>query len=306
VLTQEFDVSAHAALIDSGKATLRLSGNIGGFAGQEDSASVTAYLSNEETGGFGFAQIGPVSNADRQNATTLLSRSACSPIPAGLRTGGVLITFQRSAGTYNDGYADNLSVTISDDECPPPGTTPLEPPAPPEPGVSANAEAVKGTVKVRVPGSNSFVELGDLSKIPTGSEIDAKRGTVELQSAANATGGTQTARFYDGSFKMVQPANASITELQLSEKFDKCPRGRKADPEVNSAARSRRLWGRGTGKFRTRGRRASATVRGKAQWLVQDTCAGTLIRMTQGSATVRDFGKKKNIRLKAPARYLAK
>jgi hypothetical protein len=47
-------------------------------------------------------------------------------------------------------------------------------------------------------------------------------------------------------------------------------------------------------------------VRGKAQWLTQDTCAGTLIRVTQGNVTVRDFGKKKNIKLKAPARYLAK
>jgi hypothetical protein len=47
-------------------------------------------------------------------------------------------------------------------------------------------------------------------------------------------------------------------------------------------------------------------VRGKARWLVEDSCAGTTVRVTQGTAVVRDFGKRRNVRLKAPGHYLAR
>ncbi|MET0762116.1 MAG: hypothetical protein ABWZ63_07255 [Thermoleophilaceae bacterium] len=306
ILIQESDASAHAALIDSGKATMTLSGYLGGYSTHEDNVSVVAGLTDASGSAGAFASIGPVTPAERNNQTTLLFRSYCTTVPAGVRQVLVAASFQRMNGSSSDGYADNLSLTLSDDPCPPIGVTPLEPPTAPQPGVSANGETVKGTVRVRAPGSNGFVDLRDVSKIPNGSEIDAKKGTIELQSAQGVGGATQTAVFYSGTFKMTQPANGSLTQLNLSEKFDKCNGRRKDDAEIDKAARSRRLWGRGNGRYTTRGRRASATVRGKAQWLTQDTCAGTLIRVTEGSLIVRDFGKKKNIRLKAPARYLAK
>ena len=44
--------------------------------------------------------------------------------------------------------------------------------------------------------------------------------------------------------------------------------------------KSRKLWGDGKGKFRTRGQYAAATVRG-TKWLVQDSCSGTLTRVTR-------------------------
>ena len=39
--------------------------------------------------------------------------------------------------------------------------------------------------------------------------------------------------------------------------------------------KSRKLWGQGSGNFRTVGQYSAATVRG-TRWLVQDSCAGTL------------------------------
>ena len=52
--------------------------------------------------------------------------------------------------------------------------------------------------------------------------------------------------------------------------------------------RSRHLWGSGHGSFRTRGRYASATVRGTV-WLQKDTCSGTLTVVRRGVVTVKDF-----------------
>jgi hypothetical protein len=48
-----------------------------------------------------------------------------------------------------------------------------------------------------------------------------------------------------------------------------------------------------------------ATIRG-TKWLVQDSCAGTLTRVTQGVVSVRDDVKQKTITLRAGKRYTAK
>ena len=69
--------------------------------------------------------------------------------------------------------------------------------------------------------------------------------------------------------------------------------------------RKRRLWGDGKGNFRTSGRRSAATVSG-TRWLVEDTCKGTLTRVSRGKVKVRDFRKKKTVTVKAGKRYLAK
>ncbi len=41
------------------------------------------------------------------------------------------------------------------------------------------------------------------------------------------------------------------------------------------------------------------------KWLVQDTCAGTLTRVTQGAVTVRDSVRKRNVVVRKGKRYLA-
>jgi hypothetical protein len=67
----------------------------------------------------------------------------------------------------------------------------------------------------------------------------------------------------------------------------------------------RRLWGSGTGAFRTRGRYAAAVVRGTV-WLVQDFCDGTLTRVAQGSVSVRDFVRHRTVTVVAGRRYFAR
>jgi uncharacterized repeat protein (TIGR01451 family) len=67
----------------------------------------------------------------------------------------------------------------------------------------------------------------------------------------------------------------------------------------------RRLWGKGKGRFRTRGRFSSGTVRG-TNWLTQDFCEGTLTRVVEGAVSVHDLVAKKTIVVKAGKSYFAK
>jgi hypothetical protein len=67
----------------------------------------------------------------------------------------------------------------------------------------------------------------------------------------------------------------------------------------------RRLWGTASGRFRTKGRSASAVVRGTT-WLTEDRCTGTLVRVTAGSVTVRDQVRRRSIVVKAPGSYFAR
>ena len=60
----------------------------------------------------------------------------------------------------------------------------------------------------------------------------------------------------------------------------------------------RRVWGKGKGRFRTKGRHASGAIRG-TWWLTEDYCKFTLVRVRQGSMLVRDFVKRKNVVVKS-------
>jgi hypothetical protein len=178
---------------------------------------------------------------------------------------------------------------------------------PPETGTTANAQPVDGTVKVKVPGSNQFIVLTAGQQIPIGSIVDVTKGTIDLTTTADSKT-TQTARFYQGVFKLTQPKTANpVTELQLfGSNFKKgCgATGRRASASARKKKVVRQLWGSGKGKFRTKGRFAAATVRGTT-WLTQDRCDGTNVRVTEGSVTVRDQVKKKNVVVAAPKSYLA-
>jgi hypothetical protein len=67
---------------------------------------------------------------------------------------------------------------------------------------------------------------------------------------------------------------------------------------------ARRLWGNVHGNFRTTGRYASATVRG-TEWLTEDTCAGTLVKVARGVVSVDDFPHHRTVLVRAPHRFLS-
>jgi CSLREA domain-containing protein len=57
---------------------------------------------------------------------------------------------------------------------------------PPVAGKNVNAEPAGGTVKVKVKGTRSFVELEEGQQIPVGSEIDTRNGRVTLEAAGGS------------------------------------------------------------------------------------------------------------------------
>ena len=117
---------------------------------------------------------------------------------------------------------------------------------------------------------------------------------------------TSTANFYSGVFKLGQDKSARpVTALALfGGNFKKaCGTAGKASAARSKKKVVRRLWGVGKGSFRTTGRFASATIRG-TQWLTEDRCDGTSVRVKQGSVTVLDLARKRHVVVKAPRSYL--
>ena len=190
---------------------------------------------------------------------------------------------------------------------PPPAPVPtptVTPTATPVAGKTVAGTVVKGKVLVKTRGGK-YVALDPGTPIPLGSTIDTRHGTIQLTAQQKKNGKTQTAKFFDGIFKITQ--TKKTTDLTLTQALAKCP---KRKHSAHAAAKkkkpkTRKLWGNGSGSFRTRGRYSAATVRG-TKWLVQDACSGTLTRVRKGVVSVRDNVRRKTIVLRAGKKYLAK
>ena len=174
-------------------------------------------------------------------------------------------------------------------------------------GRSVNVALVSGTVLIRPKGEKAFRKLTGSELIPTGSTVDARRGRLRLTSAVNGKGAVRTSTFWAGLFRVTQRRRANaITDLVLNGRLENCSRRSQRSSAAARKRKGRRLWGNGKGKFRTRGRRSSALVRGTI-WLVYDQCdSSTYNAVRRGKVDVRDFRRKKTIRLRAGRKYIAR
>ena len=204
--------------------------------------------------------------------------------------------------TLNPGDNRTCTVTANDDPPPVRAQSAAQLP-PPEAGKSVNALPKSGTVRVKLPGSSRYVDLDEAQQLPVGTVVDATKGHVTLVAAADDSGGTATAEFWAGIFKLGQTkGDAPTTTLTLVEKLS-CPTAGKAIAAAKK--KKRRLWGDGSGKFRTKGKHSAATVVG-TKWLVEDSCKSTLTRVVRGRVSVRDFAKKKTVIVRAGKKYVAR
>jgi hypothetical protein len=260
----------------------------------------------------------------RREAAGGFTLDPAAPIPTGSAATSVAIADfdsdgRRDFAVTNQG-AGNVSVLLNTTPPPDLGSAPPPPPGvppspvtgelpPPATGRTVNADPVSGTVLVKVPGSKRFVALGaEERQIPMKSIVDTRTGRVEIETAAGTSvKQTQQAVFYDGVFQLLQERvkKDAIVEARLVGELENCPKAKKG--AVTAAKRrGRRLWGKGKGRFRTRGKRSATTVRGTT-WLVEDRCDGTTLnRVTEGKVVVRDLGLKKDLTLKAPGTYVAR
>jgi hypothetical protein len=291
-VTAEFTVRAS---VIAGNTDMNGVSNCGANLPVSEGANVVA------TAECGFAAAGDIVADPQLGAFDGAVYPLAATSPAVERAGACTGTDQRDLARPQGAACDSGAYEWAAPPSSPPGDeTPQQDPQP-EFNETVVVDELSGTVKVRVKGSSRFVALDDVRDIPMGSEIDARKGVVELVSVASDGGAPQTARFSEGIFRVGQ--SGAVTVLTLTEKLS-CGKAGKATTAAKKA-KKRRLWGDGKGKFRTKGKHSAATVVG-TKWLVADTCTTTLTRVVRGKVKVRDFVKRKTVTVKAGGRYTAR
>jgi len=185
--------------------------------------------------------------------------------------------------------------------------------SPPSLAVTGNVAPISGTVLVRVPGSRTFVPLSSLQQIPFGTVIEATHGHVSV-TTAQPNGTTQTGEFFEGEFILEQGRNGLVIAELAGGRFSVCPtareRAHKASALSAHTASSgkhvvRKLWANAHGSFETKGNYAAGAVQG-TEWLTEDLCEGTLIRVTRDKVRVTNLVTHRHVEVKVGHKYLAK
>jgi hypothetical protein len=179
---------------------------------------------------------------------------------------------------------------------------------PPALGQSIVVRPVSGTVLGHPPDDPVFRRIVGTANLVSGWTFDVTKGRVALTTAASARGDLQTTQAYEGFFTALQSPGSSVTDLVLrSGNFDAvCGSGGVDVARASGNAKSvRHLWANGSGKFRTKGRFASAAIRG-TEWETDDRCDGTLVTVKTGAVSVFDQVLRKTVVVRAGRSYLAK
>lgn len=192
--------------------------------------------------------------------------------------------------------------------------------SPPVLAKTGNVAPVKGSVLVELPGSKTFVSLASLTQIPFGTVIETTNGTVSV-TTANPNGTTQTGQFFGGQFILTQGKNGLVVAKLGGGNFSVCPTVRERThrasasvvaltaPHAWAAASGkhvvRKLWANAHGKFSTQGNYAAGAVQG-TEWLTEDLCEGTLIKVTRDKVAVTNLVNHKHVEVKTGHKYLAK
>jgi hypothetical protein len=217
-----------------------------------------------------------------------------------------MVGVQWNLGAMTPGQAQTVQARWTLGQ-PPPETKNLTPGSslrpPPVAGKKVNLKLLSGIVLYKPPGAKKFLKLTEDVQVPVGTTLDTLKGRVSITAASDLKGATSKSWFYSGVFKVKQALVAKpVTELQLTGAKLSCAKSAAA---AAKKPKTRKLWGDGSGAFRTRGQFSSATVRG-TKWVVIDRCDGTLTRVVRGVVTVRDFVKRKTVIVRAGKQYLAR
>jgi hypothetical protein len=205
------------------------------------------------------------------------------------------------------------------------------PPPPPVLGKTETASVVNGVVFVKPPPGvkltahgtiahlsaqqkgQGFVPLTEARAIPVGSIVDTTSGTARLVAATSSKQHNYTGDFTAGVFQLLQNRKQKgLSQLNIMDTRSR----RKVCASVGKGTRasaakkvSKNVLGllksSVRGHFSTRGDYSGATVRGTV-WSVENTCAGTLTRVTRGAVLVTDFRLHKNILVGRGHSYFAR
>jgi len=180
---------------------------------------------------------------------------------------------------------------------------------PPVAGKTFNIEPVDGTVTTKC-SDEPLRKLEKPRQVTLDCQIDAERGTVSITASKGSSGETQTAAFWGGLFDIDQEAGdnrEAVMTLAGQRRCEKRAGGMGGTRKLSRSGNGgRRLWGSGSGNYKTSGSHGAATVRGTI-WLVADRCDGsTLFKVRRGTVVVRDFIKKSSVVIEAGESYIAR
>jgi hypothetical protein len=175
----------------------------------------------------------------------------------------------------------------------------------PKLGKSVMLTLVKGTVTYVVPGAPGATLTGSVV-VPNGTKVDANKGVVKVTVVRDATGALDSADAWAGAFTAAQGVERSgrgLTTLTLRESLKSAKKGASA-ARASRVARKNKLWVNGKGNFKTRGKRASAIVRG-TYWYTEETGKATKVSVKRGLVAVRDFVNRKTVLVSQGHSYTA-
>lgn len=113
-LTQYVDVHTWAAdSIQTQHCRYAFNGWLGGRTNETDYARVVLKFMDDGLGLLSTIQLGPVTAANRTNQTKLMYRARTGTVPYNTYYIQYWIFMTRQVGDFNDGYADNLSLVLT-------------------------------------------------------------------------------------------------------------------------------------------------------------------------------------------------
>ncbi len=206
----------------------------------------------------------------------------------------------------------------------PPAVAPPASPAAPQPAIGRDgvARAVRGSVTVRLPGTDEFVSLdrGVPQELPVGSQVDTRRGAVSIRIREGGTAGpTRNVVVSRGVFTFqqnVRKGKPTLTDIRLSQPLAcgasrkeaakkrraRVPRTRSRTVRVSVAKTKQR---RKRGVVRTRSRYITGTARGTS-WSASDTCRYSRVKVFRGVVGVRNLVTRRTVTVRAKRTYIVR
>jgi hypothetical protein len=171
-------------------------------------------------------------------------------------------------------------------------------------GKTVMLTGVKGNVTYREPGQR-VKTLSGSTIVHNGTAVDALDGVVKVTVVRDSSGELDSVDTWGGRFTVNQSLPKGAPPLTTLTLVSSDISSARKVAQAARAVKHPRLWANGKGNFKTRGKRASAIVRG-TYWLTEETSAGTKVSVKRGLVAVQDLVAKRTVLVSAGHSYLAR